>query len=121
MHRLIDRYLAPAATLIVVVVLLLGTYAQFALPYWRGGPPPQGCYFGDALIVFITCGDAVPSFVETMLTWSWYLTWGHFWLLNFFVPLAPVIGVPILIIWVGAIALAVRWAWRTFTRRGRSV
>ena len=117
MLRFLDRYVGAAAASIVAVVMLLGTYAQFALPYWRGGPLPKGCYFGDALIVYIACGDGVPSFVEPILTWAWYLTWGHFWLLSFFVPLAPIIGLPILIVWVGAIILAVRWAWRTFKRR----
>ena len=116
MLRFLDRYVGAAAASIVAVVMLVGTYAQFALPYWRGGALPKGCYFGDALIVFIACGDSVHSFVEPALTWAWYLTWGCFWLLSFFVPLAPIVGLPILIVWGRAITLAVRWAWRMFKR-----
>lgn len=121
MLRFLDRHVGGIAALIALAVLLLGTYAQLALPYWRGGaPPPEGCYFGDALIVFIACDDGVPGFVEPILTWAWYLTWGCFWLLSFFVPLAPIFGVPVLIAWLGAIILAARWAWRTFKTRARS-
>ena len=117
MLRFLDRYVGPVAASIVALVTLLGTYAQFALPYWRGGTLPEGCYFGDALIVFIACGDGVPGFAEPILTWTWYLTWGNFWLLSFFVPLAPIVGLPVLIVWLGMIILAARWAWRTFKRR----
>lgn len=114
MRQFLNRRLGAAAASVVMVTFLLGTYCQFALPYWRGGPTPEGCYFGDALIVFIDCGEGVPSFVEVILAWAWYLTWGCFWLLGFFMPLAPMVGVPLLIVWLGAIILAVRWAWRTF-------
>jgi hypothetical protein len=117
MLRNLDRYAGAFAASIVVVVVLIGTYAQFALPYFRGGSVPEGCYFGDALIVFIACDNGIPGFVEPVLTWSWYLTWGHFWLVSFFVPLAPIFGIPILIVWIGAIILAVRWSWRTLRRR----
>lgn len=120
MLRFLDRYLGALAASIVAVVSILGTYAQFAFPYWREGAPPQGCYFGDALIVFLSCGDRVPGPVETILEWSWYLTWGCFWVLAFFVPAAPIVGLPVLGVWVVAIVLAVRWVTRTVRRRAQT-
>lgn len=117
MLRTFDRAAGLLATLVVAGVFLLGTYAEFALPYYRGGPQPQGCYFGDALIIFIDCGQQVPAFVDPILTWSWYLTWGNFWLFSFFVPFAPTLGLPIVCAWAAAIFLSLRWGWRLVGRR----
>src|SRR5690606_23695101 len=85
--RELGRRGGPFAAAAVAIIASIGTYAQFALPYPRGAPWPSGCYFGDALIVFIRCDASVPGIVEPVLTWSWYLTWGWFWLVAFFVPL----------------------------------
>lgn len=116
MLQRLDRYVGPLAVLAVVVVLLLGTYAQFNLPYHRGDPHPQGCYFSDLLFVGIQCGEATPAVVGAVLQWSWYLTWGMFWLLSIAL-VAPIFGVPVLTLWLGAITLAIRWVWRTLRPR----
>lgn len=119
MPRALER-VGPVATTAVAAIFAIGTYAQFALPYPRGEPWPAGCYFGDALIVFIRCDANVPGIVELVLTWSWYLTWGWFWLVAFFVPLAPYLGLPVLGLWISTLVVAARWAWqkRPWPRRG---
>lgn len=119
MFRKLERYAGPLAAALAGLIVALGTFAQFALPYPRRGPWPDGCYFGDALIVFISCGESIPGFAEPVLTWSWYLTWGWFWPVTFFIPIAPVIGVPLAIVWATVVVLAVRWVWRTFRSRMR--
>ncbi|MNC63127.1 hypothetical protein D3C75_1132220 [compost metagenome] len=122
MLRNFERRAGPVAAVLAVLVVAAGSYAQFALPYFRGGPMPAGCYFGDALIVFISCDASVPGLVEGMLEWSWYLTWGWFWLVAFFVPFVPLFGIPALGMWILTLILAMRWVWRNRPwRAGRSV
>lgn len=113
------KRLEAVSAVIFTAILSIGTWAQFALPYFRGGPTPPGCYFGDALIVFISCDTSVPSWAEQIVLWAWYLTWGWFWLTAFFVPFAPMFGVPIAIIWLAVVVLAIRWVWRTVAGRLR--
>ena len=117
--RELGRRGGPFAAAAVAVIASIGTYAQFALPYPRGAPWPSGCYFGDALIVFIRCDASVPGIVEPVLTWSWYLTWGWFWLVAFFVPLAPYFGLPVLGLWIVTLYSAARWVWRNRPWRAR--
>lgn len=110
------RRLEPWAAAIVIPVLALGTWSQFALPYPRGAPWLDGCYFTDALIVFVRCGDAVPAGMDALLTWLHYLTWGLPWLLAFVV-MAPLIGIPVATLWLTTVFLAARWIWRTIRER----
>ena len=113
------KRLEAVSAVLFTAILGIGTWAQFALPYFRGGPTPPGCYFGDALIVFISCDASVPGWAEQIVLWAWYLTWGWFWLATFFVPFAPMFGVPIAIIWLAVVVLAIRWVWRTVAGRLR--
>lgn len=115
------KRLEAISAIAFAVIFGIGTWAQFALPYPRHGPWPQGCYLGDALIVFVRCDSSVPGFVEPVLTWAWYLTWGWFWPAAFFVPLMPLLGIPLAIIWIATVVLAIRWAWRGVTRLRRQM
>lgn len=115
------KRLEALSAVIFSAVLGIGAWAQFTLPYYRGGPMPQGCHFGDALIVFISCDASVPGWVEQVIMWAWYLTWGWFWVVGFFIPFSPLVSVPLAIIWLTIIALAGRWTWRTVARRLHSL
>ena len=117
MFRTFERYAGPFAASLAGLIVALGTFSQFALPYPRRGPWPEGCHFGDALIIFIRCDASVPGFVEPVLTWSWYLTWGWFWPATFFIPMVPVIGIPLALLWLTILILGGRWIWRTVRSR----
>jgi hypothetical protein len=60
------------------IVIAIGTYAQFWLPYWRGGSPrPSGCYFTDAMIVFVQCNQTgADELLAGILTYCWMWSWG---------------------------------------------
>ncbi|WP_292034595.1 MULTISPECIES: hypothetical protein [unclassified Brevundimonas] len=117
MLRNFERRVGPIAAVVAATIIAVGSYAQFALPYYSGGP--AGCHFSDALIVFISCDASVPGLVEGILEWSWYLTWGWFWLAAFFVPFVPLFGLPALGLWIVTIVFAIRWVWRQRPWRAR--
>ena len=86
--------------------LVLGTWAFAALPHWRGGPFPQGCYLRDALIFSVECrdtwADGLFGFVLTLaISWTWQ---GPFVMA---MAAATIVGLPLALLWAGSLVCAV--------------
>jgi hypothetical protein len=80
------------SVVIWTLAIVVGTYAQFVLPRWTGGPRPP-CYFTDALIVFVECrGTFADGLAEAVLNWGWYWTWGLPWGIT--IPMFGLTGFP---------------------------
>ena len=78
----LGRTLEAISAVVWAFALVIGTYAQFALPRWHGGPRPF-CYFTDALIVFIECSESyADGLTQALLNWAWYWTWGISWVVG---------------------------------------
>ncbi|GEC01559.1 hypothetical protein EJ082_15655 [Brevundimonas diminuta] len=110
MLRKLERRAGPFAVVAMIGIVAAGTYAQFALPYYRGGAEPAGCYFYDALFIGVRCAPDMPGMFAGGLTISWYLTWGVYWL-ALSAEMPPFLGVPVLGLWGLVIRSGARWIW----------
>src|SRR6185295_10115975 len=86
---------AEALCLVVFVsAIIAGTAAEFTFPRQV---TPNGCYFTDALIVYIACRQ---QWLGQMLSWAWWWTWGIGWQIGF-LPFSLVTLIPQLVmIWL---------------------
>jgi hypothetical protein len=91
--------LEGACMTIVAIVVLVGTLVNFSLPD-LGMKSPGGCYFTDALIVFIECAN--NPLLGGWLSHAWLSTWGILWLIGL-VPYSLIFLVPeVAIVWLAA-------------------
>jgi len=96
---------------LLLCVLIAGSIANFTLPYFGRGSGIGGCYFTDAMIVYVACKSG--HWLGDFFSWAWMWSWGIHWQIGL-LPYSLISLIPeILMIWF-AIRMIRRIVTRTF-------